>query len=132
MDNQLHQESLLPVVLFAEQAAPGPPVIRMSIVRAVGGVGVDLWKLFEVDIQPLVLRLDERVLLELLRFLAACTPAPETAHALGVGEDDGVESLLSIRPATYIVHGREAVSQFIFFEVKSSLKGINLHACVHI
>jgi hypothetical protein len=96
-------------------------------VRSTAGVGVDLCKLFEVEIQPLVVRLDERILLEMLRFIASCSADVVGAFELQAPDDDCSADVASVlKPAFIGALASQNTTQIIFEVMHHSLYYINL------
>lgn len=110
-----------PVVLYGASLgdalqANDMPVARLTVVRGWAGLGVTVCKLFDIEILPLVIELDERILLEMLRFARCCAAAPRTA-ATAVAEDVvfDVEAIYN-GPVDTVVMSRDS-TQATYFEV---------------
>jgi hypothetical protein len=120
IDNQLHYNSRCPVVLFPEMAldvtGPAAPVFKLTFVRALTAP-TPLYKLLEIDVQPLFLRLDERVFLELLRFGDACRLRP--GHQERMSDEECHRALLNAMaaPAGTPVTFSDASQSNVYFEV---------------
>lgn len=100
------------------------PVARLSVVRSLAGVGVVLCKLFEVEIQPLTINLDERILYEVLMFVDACQAAPITAvRSPAQPMDDVAADISSLLSAPLEPVAARPSAQTTYFEVCSNAHG---------
>ena len=82
-------------------------------------LGVDICKSFEAELQPLVLRLDERILLELFRFYDACSNnSSQSASELKEHTDDeSATEVTALLKAPFFGASSNTVSSSIIFEV---------------
>lgn len=88
VDNQLEEQDGLAATLYPQSTLPeSPPAFQLTVVRSLEGTNSYVFKMFDVDIQPFTIRVQDALLLRMLALVRSLKQTSSQAIELGVAND---------------------------------------------
>lgn len=123
IDNQLHLDShsvmLFPLPSKDDQNTQPPPFFKATVTRSLVVASAPLYTMVDLDIRPLVLQLDERVVLELAHFVLTSFPRLTQKDQLDNEEPHKALQLVLARAPVHVITDDADPSYFEAIRINS-------------